>query len=148
MFRLSSRSQLASLIPHPTAVCICVYLCLYSHLYLYLYLYFYLYLYLHLYLTVPPSLQSGSSIPVSKVSHRQGTLHRLKEHFLSQPTVGRECNLQAWTTVAETKLYVLLSTGNHLLAQHCSRTNKHWATFAAEKTSRPSPLYNSTTHCH
>ena len=72
MFRLSSRFQLASLIPHPTTVCICVYL----------YLYFYLYLYLHLYLTVPPSLQSGSSIPVSKVSHQAGNSAAAQRTFL------------------------------------------------------------------
>ena len=160
MFRLSSRFQLASLIPHPTTVCICVYLCLYSHLYLYLYLYFYLYLYLyfylylylHLYLTVPPSLQSASHLP-SQLARcpgtRQGTLQRLKEHFFSQPTVGRECNLQAWTTVAETKLYVLLSTGNHLLAQHCSRTNnRHTGQRLQWRKHHDPPLYNSTTHCH
>ena len=54
--------------------------------------------------------------------------------------MGRECNLQAWTTVAETKLYVLLSTGNHLLAQQPHKQSAHWATFAVEKTSRSSPV--------
>ena len=42
--------------------------------------------------------------------------------------------------MAETKLYVLLSTGNHLLAQQPHKQSAHWATFAVEKTSRSSPV--------